>query len=31
MTLFGVLLPPGLKRELLLLCADLGERFGFEE
>ena len=30
-TLFEVLLLSGLKRELLLLCADLGERFGFEE
>lgn len=30
-TLFVLLLPPGLKRELLLLCVDLSSRFGFEE
>ena len=30
-TLFVLLLPPGLKRELDLLCADLGERFESEE
>jgi len=32
MTLFAPLvLPPGLKWELPLLFADLGEKFGFEE
>jgi len=30
-TLFMLLLPPGLNRELLLLYWDLGGRFGFEE
>lgn len=25
-----LLLPPGLNRELVFLCRDLGEKFGFE-
>lgn len=29
--LLVLLLLPGLKRELVLLCRDLGEGFGFEE
>ena len=29
--LFVLLLLPGLNRELVLLCWDLGEGFGFEE
>jgi len=29
--LFVLLLLPGLNRELVLLCRDLGEGFGFEE
>lgn len=31
MILFVLLLPPGLKRELLLLCVDLDSIFAFEE
>lgn len=31
MILFVLLLPPDLKRELLLLCVDVGQRFAFEE